>query len=79
MLTGQVFDAFRCSCSYSPAMNELKLSEFRQRHLADLYRIPGFQVLSQIYPHPDRRHALVLRLRRKKKRAHAHVVISPHG
>ena len=45
---------------------EIAKPEVRRR-LTDLYRLPGFQTLASIAPHPNRPGAVVLRLRRLKK------------
>jgi hypothetical protein len=45
---------------------EIAKREVRRR-LTDLYRLPGFQTLASIAPHPSRPGAVVLRLRRLKK------------
>ena len=45
---------------------EIAKPEVRRR-LTDLYRLPGFQTLASIAPHPSRPGAVVLRLRRLKK------------
>lgn len=37
------------------------------RRLTDLYRIPGFQTLARVTPHPKRTNALIVHLRRLKK------------
>ena len=40
------------------------------RRLTDLYRLSGFQTLTGITPHPSRPGAVILHLRRLKKRQH---------
>jgi len=45
-----------------------------KRRLTDLYRLPGFQTLSNVTAHPIRPNALVVHLRRLKKIRSLHLL-----